>query len=88
MVIWQIHREGFAMLYIPLTPHFLRYSSWYQEDCSRSDAQEKLMSQPVGAFLIRGSQSAAPGDFSISVRCLQCVSMCMFEFRVVYRKTL
>uniref|UniRef100_A0A3B4YFM7 Osteoclast-stimulating factor 1 n=1 Tax=Seriola lalandi dorsalis TaxID=1841481 RepID=A0A3B4YFM7_SERLL len=33
--------------------------------------KEKLMSQPVGAFLIRGSQSAALGDFSISVRYVQ-----------------
>uniref|UniRef100_A0A3B4UEM3 Osteoclast-stimulating factor 1 n=1 Tax=Seriola dumerili TaxID=41447 RepID=A0A3B4UEM3_SERDU len=46
-------------------------SSWYQEDASRSDAEEKLMTQPVGAFLIRGSQSAALGDFSISVRYVQ-----------------
>ncbi|TDH15683.1 hypothetical protein EPR50_G00011910 [Perca flavescens] len=42
--------------------------SWYQEDCSRSDAEKKLMQQPVGAFLIRGSQKVARGDFSISVR--------------------
>ncbi|XP_073327643.1 GRB2-related adapter protein 2b [Pagrus major] len=42
--------------------------SWYQEDCSRADAQDKLMSQPAGAFLIRGSRNSAPGDFSISVR--------------------
>ncbi len=48
----------------------LHDSSWYQEVSSRSDAQEKLMSQPVGAFLIRGSQNAVPGDFSISVRCI------------------
>uniref|UniRef100_A0A3P8SHD6 Osteoclast-stimulating factor 1 n=1 Tax=Amphiprion percula TaxID=161767 RepID=A0A3P8SHD6_AMPPE len=42
--------------------------SWYQENASRSDAQRSLMSQPVGAFLIRGRQNAVPGDFSISVR--------------------
>ncbi|XP_054866152.1 GRB2-related adapter protein 2b isoform X2 [Amphiprion ocellaris] len=42
--------------------------SWYQENTSRSDAQRSLMSQPVGAFLIRGRQNAVPGDFSISVR--------------------
>ncbi|KAL7405224.1 hypothetical protein ABVT39_025513 [Epinephelus coioides] len=46
----------------------LHLPSWYQEDFSRSDAHEKLMQQPVGAFLIRGSQTAAQGDFSISVR--------------------
>ncbi|KAM3864697.1 GRB2-related adapter protein 2b [Diretmus argenteus] len=42
--------------------------SWYQEGASRGNAQEKLMAQPLGAFLIRGSQTGAPGDFSISVR--------------------
>ncbi|XP_027138172.1 GRB2-related adapter protein 2b isoform X2 [Larimichthys crocea] len=42
--------------------------SWYQEDYSRSEAQEKLMSQPAGTFIIRGSQNGVPGDFSISVR--------------------
>uniref|UniRef100_A0A3Q1F1H2 Osteoclast-stimulating factor 1 n=1 Tax=Acanthochromis polyacanthus TaxID=80966 RepID=A0A3Q1F1H2_9TELE len=42
--------------------------SWYQENASRSDAQQSLMSQPVGAFLIRGRQNAGPGEFSISVR--------------------
>ncbi|XP_074517924.1 GRB2-related adapter protein 2b [Halichoeres trimaculatus] len=41
--------------------------SWYQ-DCSRGDAEERLMSQPVGAFIIRGSQSSALAEFSISVR--------------------
>uniref|UniRef100_A0A3P8SHI2 Osteoclast-stimulating factor 1 n=1 Tax=Amphiprion percula TaxID=161767 RepID=A0A3P8SHI2_AMPPE len=45
--------------------------SWYQENASRSDAQRSLMSQPVGAFLIRGRQNAVPGDFSISVRYVQ-----------------
>ncbi|XP_026214602.1 GRB2-related adapter protein 2b [Anabas testudineus] len=42
--------------------------SWYQEDVSRSDAQERLMPQPLGAFLIRARQNAGPGNFSISVR--------------------
>lgn len=32
------------------------------------------MSQPAGTFIIRGSQNGVPGDFSISVRCVQCVS--------------
>ncbi|XP_041641575.1 GRB2-related adapter protein 2b [Cheilinus undulatus] len=45
----------------------LHLPSWYQEDCSRTDAKEMLMSQPVGAFVIRGSQTSA-GDFSITVR--------------------
>ncbi|KAM9363774.1 GRB2-related adapter protein 2b [Symphorus nematophorus] len=56
--------EGF----VPQNFINIHLPSWYQEDYSRSDAQEKLMSQPVGAFLIRGSQNAAPGGFSISVR--------------------
>ncbi|XP_020498981.1 GRB2-related adapter protein 2b [Labrus bergylta] len=42
--------------------------SWYQENCSRSDAQGQLMSQSVGAFILRGSQNSASGRFSISVR--------------------
>ncbi|XP_032396238.1 GRB2-related adaptor protein 2 [Etheostoma spectabile] len=42
--------------------------SWYQEDYSRSDAEEKLMLQPVGAFIIRGSRNVTQSDFSISVR--------------------
>uniref|UniRef100_A0A8C2Z5X8 Osteoclast-stimulating factor 1 n=1 Tax=Cyclopterus lumpus TaxID=8103 RepID=A0A8C2Z5X8_CYCLU len=42
--------------------------SWYREDFSRGDAEEKLMQQPVGAFLLRGSRKAVLGDFSISVR--------------------
>ena len=57
---------------------------WFQEDASRSSAEEDLMTKGVGYFLIRGSQSS-PGDFSISVRwvrarvCVcQCVSMCVW----------
>uniref|UniRef100_UPI0037E812B7 GRB2-related adapter protein 2b n=1 Tax=Semicossyphus pulcher TaxID=241346 RepID=UPI0037E812B7 len=46
----------------------LHLPSWYLEDCSRSDAKEKLMSQHVGAFVIRSSRDSAVGHFSISVR--------------------
>ncbi|XP_069545492.1 GRB2-related adapter protein 2b [Brachyistius frenatus] len=43
--------------------------SWYQETASRSDAEESLMSQPVGTFLIRSRQNAAaPTAFAMSVR--------------------
>ncbi|XP_033972652.1 GRB2-related adapter protein-like [Trematomus bernacchii] len=42
--------------------------SWYQEDCSRVDAEEQLVKKPVGAFVIRGSRKTDHGDFSISVR--------------------
>nr|XP_055069570.1 GRB2-related adapter protein 2b [Misgurnus anguillicaudatus] len=43
------------------------FPSWYQENIGRQDSENKLMSQPIGSFLIRGSQSS-PGEFSISVR--------------------
>ncbi|CAJ1052936.1 GRB2-related adapter protein 2b [Xyrichtys novacula] len=56
--------EGF----VPKNFIDIHLPSWYQEDCSRSDAQEKLTSQPVGAFIIRGSQNSTPRDFSLSVR--------------------
>ncbi|XP_067441520.1 GRB2-related adapter protein 2b [Thunnus thynnus] len=56
--------EGF----VPKNFISINLPSWYQEDMSRSDAVEKLMSQPVGAFLMRGSQNVSPGSFSISVR--------------------
>lgn len=74
---WNGHSAGFAIfLYTCETTSLclLHDSSWYQEDYSRSEAQEKLMSQPAGTFIIRGSQNGVPGDFSISVRCVQCVS--------------
>ncbi|KPP66052.1 hypothetical protein Z043_115485, partial [Scleropages formosus] len=55
--------EGF----VPRNYINIRLPSWYQENATRHSAEETLMSQEVGAFLIRGSQSS-PGDFSISVR--------------------
>uniref|UniRef100_UPI003AABD53E growth factor receptor-bound protein 2-like n=1 Tax=Centroberyx gerrardi TaxID=166262 RepID=UPI003AABD53E len=56
--------EGF----VPKNYININLPSWYQEAASRGDAEEKLMAQPAGAFLIRGSQTGAPGEFSISVR--------------------
>ncbi|XP_038568681.1 GRB2-related adapter protein 2b [Micropterus salmoides] len=56
--------EGF----VPKNFINIHLPSWYQEDCSRTDAQQKLMSQPTGAFLIRSSRHSALSDFSISVR--------------------
>ncbi|KAM6972552.1 GRB2-related adapter protein 2b [Aplochiton taeniatus] len=53
--------------FVPRNYIDLDLPSWYQESSSRGDAQERLMTQPLGSFLIRGSQSS-PGDFSISVR--------------------
>ncbi|XP_056871877.1 GRB2-related adapter protein 2a isoform X4 [Takifugu flavidus] len=40
---------------------------WFQENTSRSAAEELLRLKDVGQFVIRGCQSS-PGDFSISVR--------------------
>lgn len=62
--------EKLLLYVIPVKPNFvhLHDSSWYEQESSRSDAQEKLMSQPVGAFLIRGSRNATLGNFSVSVR--------------------
>uniref|UniRef100_A0A674CC13 GRB2 related adaptor protein 2b n=1 Tax=Salmo trutta TaxID=8032 RepID=A0A674CC13_SALTR len=53
--------------FIPRNYIDIHLPSWYQESASRGEAQESLMAQPIGSFLIRGSQST-PGDFSISVR--------------------
>uniref|UniRef100_A0A673GS75 Osteoclast-stimulating factor 1 n=1 Tax=Sinocyclocheilus rhinocerous TaxID=307959 RepID=A0A673GS75_9TELE len=55
--------EGF----VPQNYINIHFPSWYQENTSRHSAQEELMCQPIGSFLIRGSQSS-PGEFSISVR--------------------
>ncbi|KAK2817419.1 hypothetical protein Q5P01_025610 [Channa striata] len=56
--------EGF----VPKNFLHVNLPSWYQENASRNDSEEKLMSQALGAFLIRASKSAAPGNFSLSVR--------------------
>lgn len=55
--------EGF----VPRNYIVTTFPSWYKENTSRQSAQDELMCQPIGAFIIRGSQSS-PGDFSISVR--------------------
>ncbi|CAL8265923.1 unnamed protein product [Gadus morhua 'NCC'] len=56
-------QEGF----VPQNYLDVHIPRWFQEDASRSSAEEDLMTKGVGYFLIRGSQSS-PGDFSISVR--------------------
>ncbi|CAL8288651.1 unnamed protein product [Boreogadus saida] len=56
-------QEGF----VPQSYLDVHMPRWFQEDASRSSAEEDLMTMAVGYFLIRGSQSS-PGDFSISVR--------------------
>ncbi|XP_062854184.1 GRB2-related adapter protein 2b [Trichomycterus rosablanca] len=55
--------EGF----VPKNYISINIPSWYQEDMSRQAATDALKTQPIGAFIIRGSQSS-PGNFSISVR--------------------
>ncbi|KAJ8345784.1 hypothetical protein SKAU_G00299770 [Synaphobranchus kaupii] len=55
--------EGF----VPINYVDRHVPSWFQENASRSSAEETLMSRDLGSFLIRGSQSS-PGDLSISVR--------------------
>ncbi|CAK6975042.1 LOW QUALITY PROTEIN: growth factor receptor-bound protein 2-like [Scomber scombrus] len=54
--------------YVPKNFIDMVLPSWYQEDISRSEAEKKLMSHYVGAFLIRASQQHGRGNFSISVR--------------------
>ncbi|XP_031418065.1 GRB2-related adapter protein 2b [Clupea harengus] len=56
-------QEGF----VPKNYLSIDLPSWFQENTGRHEAQETLLSRPVGSFIIRGSQSS-PGDFSISVR--------------------
>uniref|UniRef100_A0A4W5KMJ2 Osteoclast-stimulating factor 1 n=1 Tax=Hucho hucho TaxID=62062 RepID=A0A4W5KMJ2_9TELE len=64
---WLMAERHGKMGYIPRNYIDIHLPSWYQESASRGEAQESLMAQPIGSFLIRGSQSS-PGDFSISVR--------------------
>ncbi|KAL7890781.1 hypothetical protein AOLI_G00002570 [Acnodon oligacanthus] len=53
--------------FVPKNYIRLNIPSWYQENISRKEAESILISQPIGAFMIRDSQSS-PGDLSISVR--------------------
>ncbi|XP_071398470.1 GRB2-related adapter protein 2a [Centroberyx affinis] len=53
--------------YVPQNYVEMQTPRWFQENASRSSAEELLRSKDVGGFLIRGSQSS-PGDFSISVK--------------------
>ncbi|KAK3574917.1 hypothetical protein QTP86_018981, partial [Hemibagrus guttatus] len=53
--------------FVPKNYITLDIPSWYQEDMSRRASESNLMPQPIGSFIIRGSQSS-PGNFSISVR--------------------
>ncbi|XP_060774801.1 GRB2-related adapter protein 2b [Neoarius graeffei] len=53
--------------FVPRNYIILDIPSWYQENMSRRTSENTLMPQPIGSFIIRGSQSS-PGNFSISVR--------------------
>lgn len=55
--------EGF----VPQNYIEMQSPRWYQENASRSIAEEHLRNKDVGEFVIRGCQSS-PGDFSISVK--------------------
>ncbi|RVE69945.1 hypothetical protein OJAV_G00082810 [Oryzias javanicus] len=56
-------QEGF----VPKNYIEIQLPAWFQENISRSGAEEILKHKDVGHFVIRGSQTS-PGDFSISVK--------------------
>ncbi|XP_042360790.1 GRB2-related adapter protein 2a [Plectropomus leopardus] len=56
-------QEGF----VPQNYIEMQTPRWFQENASRSAAEEVLRYKDVGDFVIRGCQSS-PGDFSISVK--------------------
>ncbi|XP_041830964.1 GRB2-related adapter protein 2a [Melanotaenia boesemani] len=56
-------REGF----VPKNYIEMQTPEWFQENASRSNAEDILRHKDVGYFVIRGCQSS-PGDFSISVK--------------------
>uniref|UniRef100_H3D112 Osteoclast-stimulating factor 1 n=1 Tax=Tetraodon nigroviridis TaxID=99883 RepID=H3D112_TETNG len=53
--------------YVPQNYIEIQTPRWFQENASRSAAEELLRHKGVGEFVIRGCQSS-PGEFSISVR--------------------
>ncbi|XP_072538937.1 GRB2-related adapter protein 2b [Salminus brasiliensis] len=53
--------------FVPKNYITLNIPRWYQDNISRQEAESTLKCQPIGAFIIRDSQSS-PGDLSISVR--------------------
>ncbi|XP_066521263.1 GRB2-related adapter protein 2b [Hoplias malabaricus] len=63
---YRAERHGF-LGFVPKNYITLNLPSWFQEDISRQQSESVLKQQPIGAFLIRDSQSS-PGDLSISVR--------------------
>uniref|UniRef100_A0A8B9H692 GRB2 related adaptor protein 2b n=1 Tax=Astyanax mexicanus TaxID=7994 RepID=A0A8B9H692_ASTMX len=63
---WMAEKCGMTG-FVPKNYITLNIPRWYQDDISRQEAESMLKSQPIGAFIIRDSQSS-PGDLSISVR--------------------
>lgn len=53
--------------YVPQNYIEMETPRWFQENATRTAAEDLLRNKSVGEFVIRGSQSS-PGDFSISVR--------------------
>ncbi|KAM6904414.1 GRB2-related adapter protein 2a [Xenentodon cancila] len=53
--------------YVPKNYIEMQTQGWFQENASRSAAEDLLRHKGVGDFVIRGCQSS-PGDFSISVK--------------------
>uniref|UniRef100_A0A3P9J0D2 Osteoclast-stimulating factor 1 n=1 Tax=Oryzias latipes TaxID=8090 RepID=A0A3P9J0D2_ORYLA len=53
--------------YVPKNYLEIQLPAWFQENTSRSGAEEILRHRDVGDFVIRGCQTS-PGDFSISVK--------------------
>ncbi|KAK5873364.1 hypothetical protein PBY51_018412 [Eleginops maclovinus] len=64
---YKAERDG-SQGFVPKNFINIHLPSWYQEDWSRAEAEQHLMKNPVGAFVIRGSRKTALGEFSISVR--------------------
>lgn len=58
----------------PRSSGFISPNRWFHEDLSRHQAENLLMGKEVGFFIIRASQSS-PGDFSISVRYWQFLTL-------------
>ncbi|XP_061568259.1 GRB2-related adapter protein 2a [Cololabis saira] len=53
--------------YVPKNYIEMQTQGWFQENASRSAAEDLLRYKDVGHFVIRGSQSS-PGEYSISVK--------------------
>ncbi|XP_037333242.2 GRB2-related adapter protein 2a [Pungitius pungitius] len=64
---WYRAEMGGQEGYVPQNYVEVQTPRWFQENASRSAAEDVLRSKGLGHFVIRGCQSS-PGDFSISVK--------------------